>query len=100
MIDSDKVLVKKRRVDDDANPGHVVLPGGHVDAGESLKHAIMREMEEELEIRIGPYVPLSWLPHGLGWREIESTLLPYHQREAGSSRTRQNGSTGNRTRQT
>jgi 8-oxo-dGTP pyrophosphatase MutT (NUDIX family) len=45
-------LSKKRRADDEADPGLVLLPGGHVDLGESLNRALEREMREELGIRV------------------------------------------------
>ena len=47
------VLVEKRRDDDEADRGLVMLPGGHVEKGESLEEALKREMVEELGIRIG-----------------------------------------------
>jgi len=36
MIDNGKVLVERRRANDEAAAGAIVLPGGHVDKGESL----------------------------------------------------------------
>jgi 8-oxo-dGTP diphosphatase len=53
------VLVEKRRADDDADPGKVLLPGGHVERGESLKQALVREMREELGIRVEKATPIS-----------------------------------------
>jgi 8-oxo-dGTP diphosphatase len=53
------VLVEKRRVDDDADPGKVLLPGGHVERGESLKQALVREMRAELGIRVDETIPLA-----------------------------------------
>src|SRR3989442_11482578 len=52
MISDGVVLVKKRRADDHADPGLVLLPGGHVEVGESLNRALKREMREELGIRV------------------------------------------------
>jgi 8-oxo-dGTP pyrophosphatase MutT (NUDIX family) len=50
LLDDGSVLVEKRRVDDDADPGQVLLPGGYVEVGESLNQALKREMREELGI--------------------------------------------------
>ncbi len=47
-----RFLVEKRRLDDEANPGYVEIPGGHVNTGESLKEALKRELREELGIRV------------------------------------------------
>jgi 8-oxo-dGTP diphosphatase len=50
LIDNGRVLVERRRADDDADPGFVLVPGGHVEPGESFDHALRREMREELGI--------------------------------------------------
>ena len=47
-----KFLVEKRRDDDDADPGYVEIPGGHVREGESLEDALRREMKEEMGIQV------------------------------------------------
>ena len=52
LIGDCSVLVEKRRADDDADPGQILLPGGHVEVGESLNAALKREMREELGIRV------------------------------------------------
>src|SRR6266566_2942932 len=51
LIGDGSVLVEKRRADDDADPGLVLLPGGHVEVGESLNRALKREIREGLGIR-------------------------------------------------
>jgi len=48
-----KFLVEKRREDDDADPGFIEIPGGHVDKGETLVEALKREMKEEIGTNIG-----------------------------------------------
>lgn len=50
IISEDRLLVEKRQSDDAADPGLVAIPGGHVETGESLEDAIVREMIEELGI--------------------------------------------------
>ena len=55
MIQNHRVLVEKRRDDDEADPGLVMLPGGHVERGESLEQGLKREMQEELGIRVGNF---------------------------------------------
>ncbi len=47
-----KFLVEKRRDNDEADPGYVEIPGGHVREGESLENALRREMKEELGIEV------------------------------------------------
>jgi len=58
LIADGAVLVEKRRADDDADPGLVLLPGGHVEVGESLTRALKREMREELGIRVEKMTPI------------------------------------------
>jgi len=58
LISDGAVLVEKRRADDDADPGLVLLPGGHVEPGESLNRALKREMLEELGIRVEKITPI------------------------------------------
>jgi 8-oxo-dGTP diphosphatase len=52
IMDGNKFLVEKRRDDDDADPGFIGVPGGHVEKNETLKGALRREMKEELGIDV------------------------------------------------
>jgi len=45
-------LVEERRANDEADPGYVEIPGGHVDPGETLEDALRRELKEELGIEV------------------------------------------------
>ncbi len=51
------VLVEERRADD-TSPGLIVVPGGHVDLGESLKNTLEREMNEELGVWVEKTSPV------------------------------------------
>jgi 8-oxo-dGTP diphosphatase len=52
LMDGKKLLVEKRRDDDDADPRFIEIPGGHVDKDERLEDALKREMREELGIDV------------------------------------------------
>jgi len=58
LISDSAVLVERRRADDDADSGLILLPGGHVEVGESLSQALKREMREELGIRVETITPI------------------------------------------
>ena len=47
-----KFLVEHRRLDKEADPGFIEIPGGHVERGETLEEALRREMIEELGIKV------------------------------------------------
>ncbi len=58
LLRNGRVLVEKRRMDDPADPGLIVVPGGHVEPGETLEAALKREMWEELGVRIWRMMPV------------------------------------------
>ncbi|MDP6872587.1 MAG: NUDIX domain-containing protein [Alphaproteobacteria bacterium] len=53
LVDGDRFLVERRRLDKAVDPGAVAIPGGHLDAGESPMDALHRELREELGLTAG-----------------------------------------------
>lgn len=47
-----KVLLEKRREDEDNYAGMWTLPGGHKKKNETIEQALKREMKEELKVKI------------------------------------------------
>ena len=52
LLDKERFLVEKRRLDKEADPGYIEIPGGHVERGETFEEALRREMKEELGIHV------------------------------------------------
>ncbi len=52
ILNGDKFLVERRRLDEEVDPGIVCLPGGHVKSNENLEEALKREMREELGVEV------------------------------------------------
>ncbi len=50
LVKDGMFLVERRPKTEDTDPGKVAIPGGHVDAGESLEEALIRECKEELDV--------------------------------------------------
>jgi mutator protein MutT len=50
LIKDHKILVERRRKDRVNDPGAVVVPGGHVDPGETHLEAVQRELLEEVGV--------------------------------------------------
>jgi mutator protein MutT len=50
LIKDSKILVERRRNDRINDPGAVVVPGGHVDPGETHIEAVKRELYEEVGV--------------------------------------------------
>jgi 8-oxo-dGTP pyrophosphatase MutT (NUDIX family) len=55
------LLLCQRATDLRRHAGQWALPGGKVDAGESALDAALRELDEELGIRLGPQTVIGWL---------------------------------------
>lgn len=53
LHDGDRVLLM-RRAGSGYHDGELSLPAGHVDGGEDVRSALMRELGEELEISVSP----------------------------------------------
>jgi 8-oxo-dGTP pyrophosphatase MutT (NUDIX family) len=54
-------LLCRRAVRMSRHPGQWALPGGRVDAGETPLDAALRELDEELNLRLGPDRVVGWL---------------------------------------
>ena len=50
VLDGDRILLERRGLHKKTFPGFVVVPGGHVEDGETLEEACHRELKEELEL--------------------------------------------------
>ncbi len=50
ILQDDKILVERRALHKATDPGLVVIPGGHVEPGETLEEACKRELKEELDL--------------------------------------------------
>ena len=51
LIDNGKVLLEKRRDDREIDPGLIMIPGGHIENGETEQQALERELLEELGVK-------------------------------------------------
>jgi len=52
ILNGNKFLVERRRLNEKIDPGIVCLPGGHVKTNESREEALKRELREELGIKV------------------------------------------------
>ena len=51
LFQNDRILVEKRELTKKTDPGKVAIPGGHVENGETIEAACIREMMEELNVK-------------------------------------------------
>ncbi|WP_120510996.1 NUDIX hydrolase [Photobacterium salinisoli] len=63
LIRGEEVLLEKRKLTKVVDPGLMAIPGGHVEAGETLEQALHREVVEELTVTPIAYFPLCTLYH-------------------------------------
>jgi len=69
LIDAGRVLVTRRRADDHLG-GMWEFPGGKVHAGESVEDALVRELREELGVRVLPGPRWGTLSHRYPGRDV------------------------------
>lgn len=65
LILNGKVLIVRRSLSDDFLPGYYELPGGKIEPGETKEDAVVRELQEELSLKvkiIKPYYQFSYQP--------------------------------------
>lgn len=55
--EGNKVLIVKRSDTESFSPGNWELPGGHVDFGERIQDAVVREIEEETGLHVASETP-------------------------------------------
>ncbi|HDM8128164.1 TPA: NUDIX domain-containing protein [Vibrio harveyi] len=51
LVKDDEVLLETRSKGKDSDPGMIAIPGGHMEQGESQSMTLLRELDEELNIR-------------------------------------------------
>ncbi|WP_404970867.1 NUDIX hydrolase [Vibrio campbellii] len=51
LVKGDQVLLETRSKDKDSDPGMIAIPGGHMEKGESQPMTLLRELDEELNIK-------------------------------------------------
>ncbi len=74
VIRGGKILVCQRK-DDDILGGYWEFPGGKREAGESLEECLMRELLEELAIRVRPIRRLTSIEHR--YPDVHVRLHPF-----------------------
>ena len=51
LVKGDQVLLETRSKGKDSDPGMIAIPGGHMEKGESQPMTLLRELDEELNIK-------------------------------------------------
>ena len=62
LIREGRILVERRRMDRETDPGVVVIPGGHVEPWESHEEALKRELSEELGVTCDDFRFIARMP--------------------------------------
>lgn len=74
LLRNDQLLLEKRRADKTVDPGLIMIPGGHMEEGESQWQTLLRETAEELAITPTRASYVCSLIH----RTTENQLLHYY----------------------
>ena len=69
-----RLLVERRKLSKETDPGKVAIPGGHVEGSESLEEACRRELYEELGLTCDGFSFIVKLPHRT---ESEDQMVHY-----------------------
>jgi len=75
VIRSGRVLICQRRADDPVLGGYWEFPGGKLEAQESREQGLIRELAEELAIRVRPTEALPVIEHD--YPTVHVRLHPY-----------------------
>jgi len=74
IFDKGKILVEKRKMTKKVDPGKMIIPGGHVEEGETPLEACIRELQEELEINCEKIEFVARLPYA---HPVENQNISY-----------------------
>ena len=58
FLKEDRLLMEERSRERDVYAGFLMCPSGHIEAGETRRKALLREMREELGIQVTDAAPL------------------------------------------
>lgn len=75
LMDRSKAIFAARRPEGKSLGGLWEFPGGKVETGEDPETALRREIDEELNLKIGDLTPLTPVTHAYDFATIE--LIPY-----------------------
>lgn len=82
LIQDGHILAEKRKLTKAVCPGAVSIPGGHVESGETAEEALIREVEEEVGLRVGAYRFVCTLLHkSTEYRKLDYFLVDSWQGE-------------------
>ena len=74
LVRCGKVLAEIRKANDDFGAGATWIPGGHIEKGETIEHAFLRETKEEFGVSPLEYTFLCKLP----WKNKGKSYLIHY----------------------